>query len=113
MSHEHRDTKPGGNSRAGDSTLTQLRRLSCDSVDAAGSDRVVTPSDDGYPADEAYFLECTFGTIECAVGERAETTETLQPWPRIRREQLETGQLVYTTHQLERFGRVDDPDAFE
>ena len=111
--HEHMDTKSGGNSRAGDSSLIELQQLPGVSVDAAGSDWVVTPNDNGYPADEAYFLEFILGTIERAVGERAETTETLQPWLRTRREQLETEQLVYSTHQLDILGRVGDPDAFE
>lgn len=111
--HEHMDTKSGGNSRAGDSALIELQQLPGVSVDAAGSDWVVTPNDDGYPADEAYFLEFILGTIERAVGERDETAETLQPWLRTRREQLETDQLVYITHQLDMLGRVDDPDAFE
>lgn len=111
--HEQMDTKSGGNSRAGDSALIELQQLPGVSVDAAGSDWVVTPNDDGYPADEAYFLEFILGTIERAVGERDETAETLQPWLRTRREQLETDQLVYITHQLDMLGRVDDPDAFE
>jgi hypothetical protein len=94
--HEQMDTKSGGNSRAGDSVLAELLGLSGVSVDAAGSDWVVTPTDGGYPADEAYFLEFILDTIERAVGEQlGESAETLRTWLRARHEQLETGQLVY------------------
>jgi hypothetical protein len=110
--HEQIDTKSGGNSRAGDSVLAELQRLPGVGVDAAGSDWVVTPTDGGYPADEAYFLEFILETVERAVGEQlGESAETLRTWLRARHEQLETGQLIYSTHQLDILGQVDDPSV--
>ena len=110
--HEHMDTKPCGNSRAGSAVLARLHGLPGVSVDAAGSDWVVVPEDGAYPADEAYFLEYILDTVEQALGELdCGQQDTLDAWLAARREQLDAGELLYTTHQLDLFGRVTDPTA--
>lgn len=112
--HRHMDAKEGGSSRAGGEALARLQRLSGISVDAGGSDWIVKPATDGgsYPADEAYFLGCILETIEEAVTEIAPgEIDQLEEWVRRRRAQLDAGHLVYLTHQLDLFGRVDDPTA--
>jgi len=127
--HRHMDEKPGGNSRAGGDALGRLREADESTLlGVAGSDWVVRPGDsgDGYPGDEAFFLRHILDTVEEAVGEviaaerregkRQRTGETeavdlsaadLDAWLRDRREQVDAGELVYLTHQLDLLGRVD------
>lgn len=110
--HEHMDTKAGGNSRAGGTTLERCRTLDGVSVlGVAGSDWVVRPVDGTYPTDERYFLEHILGTVETAVGAVAEDAfaSTLTDWIDTRRGQLSAGDLVYLTHQLDLLGRVTAP----
>jgi hypothetical protein len=107
--HSHMDQKPGGNSRAGGDLLARLQRADGVRVlGAAGSDWIVRPIDGEYPGDEAYFLRYILDTIESAVGEMtAETFEGLDEWLARRREQLDGGELLYLTHQLDVLGRIE------
>lgn len=111
--HGHMDQKPGGNSRAGGDLLARLQRA--DSVrvlGAAGSDWIVRPVDGEYPGDEAYFLRYILDTIESAVGEMtAETFEGLDEWLARRRKQLDGGELLYLTHQLDVLGRIEGSET--
>jgi hypothetical protein len=112
--HRHMDAKEGGSSRAGGETLARLQQLSGVSVAAGGSDWIVKPATDGrsYPGDEAYFLGYILETIEEAVSEIAPgESDQLDEWLTRRRAQLDRGELVYLTHQLDLFGQVDDPTA--
>ncbi len=109
--HEHMDAKAGGNSRAGETVLARL--TAADGVgrlDSAGSDWIVRPVGDSYPADEAFFLRYILDTIERAVGElRGDSADSLENWLATRRSQVAAGELVYLTHQLDILGRADDP----
>ncbi|WP_435072833.1 hypothetical protein [Halorubrum sp. HHNYT27] len=115
--HRHMDEKPGGNSRAGGAALARLRAIKGASLlGVAGSDWVVgaVHGEAGYPADEAFFLRHILGTVEEAVGEIIATggegslsAAELDAWLAERRRQLETGELVYLTHQLDLLGGVD------
>mgnify|MGYP000232196394 CR=1 FL=1 len=119
--HRHMDAKPGGNSRAGGEALARLREADGSALlGVAGSDWVVRPVDeeDGYPGDEAFFLRHILDTVEDAVGEviAADGTVTdpsplsaadLDDWLVERRRQVDAGELVYLTHQLDLLGRVD------
>ena len=108
--HDHMDTKPGGNSRAGGDVLARLQQRSGVSVEAAGSDWIVTPTDGEYRADEAYFLDSILDTVERAVTDVTDGSfDDLDAWLADRRSQLEAGTLVYVTHQLDLLGRVTDP----
>jgi len=106
--HDHMDQKPGGDSRAGGAVIDRLRRLDGATLLAvAGSDWVVRPVDRTYPGDEAYFLRHILDTVERAVGEMVEETETRDDWLARRREQVAAGDLSYVTHQLDFLGRVE------
>jgi len=127
--HRHMDEKPGGNSRAGGAALSRLREADGSTLlGVAGSDWVVRPADGeaGYPADEARFVRHVLDTVEDAVGEviAADGASTergdslphepstlsaadLDAWLGTRRRQLDAGELVYLTHQLDLLGRVD------
>ena len=112
--HEHMDAKPGGSSRAGGDVLERLRGIGgARLLGVAGSDWVVRPVDGDYPADEAYFLGCILDTVETAVGEVAGDAfrADLEGWLDRRRDQLDAGELLYLTHQLDVLGRVEGPSA--
>jgi len=109
--HRHMDTKPGGDSRAGQHTLDRLRGLDGVQVTGvAGSDWAVYPQDGGYPGDEAYFLRYVLGTVESALGELdhedALSGAQLDDWLGTRRRQVDEAELSYLTHQLDLLGRV-------
>ncbi|WP_017342392.1 hypothetical protein [Halorubrum sp. T3] len=117
--HRHMDEKPGGNSRAGGAALARLREADGSTLlGAAGSDWIARPADGeaGYPGDEAFFLRHILDTVEAAVGEviadggetGSVSADDLDAWLEIRRGQVDSGTLVYLTHQLDLIGRVDD-----
>ena len=110
--HDHMDGKPGGSSRAGEAVLARLREMDGVVVLAAGgSDWIVRPVDGSYPAEEAYFLRHILDTVEDAVGEVSDDElEALSGWLSRRRAQVEAGELLYLTHQLDVLGRVTAAD---
>ena len=135
--HAHMDAKPGGSSRAGGDALVRLRGVDGASLlGVAGSDWVVRPVADGdrgvapespYPGDEAFFLRHILDTVEEAVGELiegedgeevdgtaasaggvgADPAAALDDWLARRRRQVDDGELIYLTHQLDLLGGVD------
>lgn len=111
--HDHMDGKPGGSSRAGGDALDRVRRTNgVTLLEVGGSDWIVRPRDGSYPADEAYFLRYILDTIEEAVTETTDgIARELSDWLARRRAQVDDGELVYLTHQLDLLGRVDDPSA--
>ena len=88
-----------------------------------------TADDSPYPGDEAFFLRHILDTVETAVGEvidgtvgaspagdgaraggseaDADPAADLDAWLAARRRQVDAGDLVYLTHQLDLLGRVD------
>ncbi|MGQ3328849.1 hypothetical protein [Halorubrum sp. FL23] len=90
----------------------------------AALDDAGLPSDEAYPGDEAYFLRHILDTVEGAVGEVIDgtaggpsvggpSTDTGDPaaalaeWVACRRQEVDGGELVYLTHQLDLLGRID------
>ncbi len=102
------DGRLSGDSRAGRHLFTHLRQAGAAVLDAGSSDWVVFATQDGYPADEAYFLHFIIHTIEVAlrdhpdIGDRARFAE----WIAARHHQIERGELVYIAHQLDFVGRA-------
>ena len=112
--HRHMDTKPGGDSRAGQHALERLRATDGVTVTGvAGSDWTVYPREGDYPADEAYFLRYVLGTVEAALDELDDGPDwdTVSEWLQTRRQQVAEAELVYLTHQLDLLGRVNRPGA--
>ena len=116
--HRHMDEKPGGDSRAGGAALARLREADGSTLlGGAGSDWIARPADGeaGYPGDEAFFLRHILDTVEEAVSEviaggdetASVSAADLDAWLEIRRQQVDDGELVYLTHQLDLIGRVD------
>lgn len=101
----HRDMEAtGGTSRAGRAAIDALQRTEPVALALGGSDWAVIPTADGYPADTAYFLHYLISIFNTAV----RTDPTLSPqalaaWCARRHEQIESGTLVYLTHQLDLF----------
>lgn len=109
--HRHMDAteKAGGatgDSEAGRALLAATPETGGRIVAAGGSDWVVTPTDGGYPADEAYFLHHIVETIADALADdEAVDRERLASWARTRHEQVAAADLVYLAHQLDVLAR--------
>jgi SAM-dependent methyltransferase len=104
--------RPTGGSRTGRALLQEIPRSGARLLGAGSSDWVVLPSakgsdGDGYPDDEGYFLHHILHTIETAlVGSTEIDSMSFADWLDTRRGQIERGELVYVTHQLDVFGRT-------
>ncbi|MAU00422.1 MAG: hypothetical protein CL608_25040 [Anaerolineaceae bacterium] len=98
--------KPSGDSRSGRHLFTHLRQASATILAAGGSDWVVFAGENGYVADEKYFLQFIVETIYRALAEHpALDTVQFADWITQRRAQIEAGELVYIAHQLDFLGR--------
>jgi hypothetical protein len=96
----------GRHSRSGRLLLGQLQQLGAELLAAGGSDWVVHPQQGGYSADEITLLRAILDTIEGALSEQGYLDEAdLQAWLTRRRQQLQSGQLIFITHQLDVCGR--------
>ncbi len=103
--------RPGG-SNTGRRLFSALPAANAERLAAGGSDWVVAPDDDAYPADERAFCRYIVDTIE-----RAVLTETPAParaglsdsdvvaWADDRRAQLDRGTLVYCAHGFDHLVR--------
>lgn len=97
--------RPSGDSRCGRHLFHQLRAAGA-TIEAAGSsDWVVFAGEDGYAADEAYFLHFIVHTVDQALAGHPELDATrFADWIAQRHAQIERGELVYIAHQLDFFG---------
>ena len=104
--------RPGG-SQTGRRLFTELPAAGADHLAGGGSDWVVTPTADGYPADEARFLRHIVDTVETAL-----LTETpaaaldevddddIRTWARRRHTQIDREELVYLAHNIDHLIRM-------
>jgi hypothetical protein len=89
--------------RSGRDLLTAFRSNGVPIVAAGGSDWIVlgTP-DDGYPADEAYFLQCILHFVEEELtGDADLSSDDLDTWLHTRRQQIADGKLIFVSHHLD------------
>jgi SAM-dependent methyltransferase len=100
--------RPTAGSRTGRLLLQEVPRSGARLLGAGSSDWVVLPSvGGGYPSDEGYFLHHILHTIETALrGSPAIDATAFESWLEERREQIDRGELIYVTHQLDVFGRA-------
>jgi SAM-dependent methyltransferase len=96
------DGLPSGDSRTGRHLFGHFHNAGLAVLDAGSSDWVVFGGQQGYPADEAYFLHFIVETMRRALLDDA----TLDParfaaWIQKRHAQIERGELVYIAHQLD------------
>lgn len=101
--------RPSGDSKSGRHLFHHIRNAGGVVTAAGSSDWVIFPHAEGYPADEAFFLQTILGYVESALTPRPEIDQTqLQEWLQTRRQQLKDGDLVFIAHQLDLFGHVPD-----
>ena len=97
----HRHLDASGDSRAGRHLLAEASETG-EVLAAAGSDWVVHPHEGGYPADEAYFLDCIVAMVAGAVRKAGGIEDDrVSEWAARRREQIGDAELVYCAHQLD------------
>jgi SAM-dependent methyltransferase len=97
--------KPSGSSQTGRLLFSVLPRVGGRILAAGSSDWVVLPGPDGYPHDEAYFLHFLLHTVDGALrGHPLLKEGTLRDWISRRHQQIDRGEMVYLTHQLDFFG---------
>ena len=99
--------KPSGDSRTGRRLFRYITEAGGQILDAGASDWVVFPEADGYAQDEAYFLHFVIHTVENALmGHTDLEAGKFTAWVAERHAQIERGELVYISHQLDFLGRV-------
>ena len=77
-----------------------------DILAAGSSDWVVFAGPQGYPADEAYFLQFIIHTMQQALTDHPDLDAArFADWIRRRQQQIESGDLVYIAHQIDFWGR--------
>jgi hypothetical protein len=107
--HQSMTDEEGGRHgvHSGRRLLTHLRDAGAEVLAAGGSDWVVVPGSDGYVGDEAYFLHHILHFIEDELSGHPDLADArLADWVQTRRVQIEAGELVYLTHQLDVLARM-------
>lgn len=100
------DSEEEGGSRTGvhcgRRLLNAFQRSSKALLEAGASDWVVHPREDGYLADEAYFLHHILHFVETELEGHPDLNETaFSEWMGERRQQINDGTLIYIAHQLD------------
>lgn len=100
--------RPSGDSHTGRHLFTHLKNHGAEILAAGSSDWVVWARHGRYPADEAYFLHFIIHTMHKALQGHPELDAAqFAHWIAQRHSQIERGELVYITHQLDFLGRCD------
>lgn len=105
--HQAIDAEPGRDVRAGRRLTAMLQQREGDLVAMDASDWVVRPVENGYPADEAAFLDTILGFVAEAL--ENEGIEGFDDWLATRRAQLAASQLTYVAHQYDLLYRTPAP----
>ena len=110
--HAAIDDQPGRDHRAGRHLLEALQQRPGEILAVGASDWIVRPEDDGYPADEAYFLERILDFVAATVTALPATDHEISDWVETRRAQLASATLTYVAHQYDLLYRTGAaPDA--
>jgi hypothetical protein len=98
--------RPSGDSQAGRHLFTYLQATGASLLAAGASDWVVFPQVGKYPQDEAYFLHFIIATLQTALSGHPDLDrEQFERWIAVRHSQIERGELIYITHQLDFVGQ--------
>ncbi len=98
--------RSSGDSRSGRHLFTHLRQNGINILAAGSSDWVVFAQEDGYPADEAYFLHFIIHFFHQALHNHPQLDNAqFEAWVNQRHAQIEAGKLVYIAHQIDFLGR--------
>jgi hypothetical protein len=97
--HDSIAEQPGRDPRTGRHLLERFRAADGELLAAGGSDWIVRPHGDGYPADERYFLACLLDFVEDALDGTG--VDGADDWLATRHQQLADGELTYVAHQYD------------
>ena len=93
-------------SRSGRELIPAMRFAGATVLEAGASDWVVYADENGYHADEAYFLRHILGFVEETLMDHPDIDrEEFSQWMSRRQRQILTGELVYIAHQLDVLAR--------
>jgi SAM-dependent methyltransferase len=107
MDQRRRGGHPAGSCVTGRRLFGSLAAAGARVAAAGGSDWVVFPGPDGYPGDEAYFLQVIVDTVGQALqGHPRLAAGRLREWLHRRHGQIEAGELIYLAHQVDFFGYI-------
>lgn len=96
-----------GDSQTGRHLFAHLKDADIEILAAGSSDWVVYSGSDGYPFEEAKFLNHLIDTINAEMKKHPLVNQDqLIIWVRERKNQIETGDLVCIVHQLDFLGKV-------
>ena len=101
--HQTMDMRPtGGDSKSGRHLFSHFRSVNAQVLAAGASDWVVYPANGGYPADEAYFLNCILHFFEQSLMDCPQLDrDDFSRWLVERRKQIEQAELIYIAHQMD------------
>lgn len=107
--HQTMDMRPtGGDSRTGRKLFDHFRSLNTEIIATGASDWVVHATNGKYPADEKDFLHFILNFFENSLKAHIELDAlTFEHWLIKRREQIESGELVYIAHQIDFLARKE------
>jgi SAM-dependent methyltransferase len=98
--------KPSGDRHSGRHLISELLKNDTEVLAAGASDWLVHPKSGRYPAQEGRFLHHILDTLKSALDGRQELDpNAFSAWLQERRNQVDTGQLIYLAHQLDVLGR--------
>lgn len=110
MDERRRDGRLSGDSHTGRRLFQALPDAGAEILDAGSSDWLVFANPSGYPADERFFLDWILDSHEGALRSCEELdAPRLADWIAERRRQVERGDLIYMTHQLDFLARMVGP----
>lgn len=96
---------PSGDSRSGRHLFSLLPVIGGVIQAAGASDWVVYPRENGYEADEAYFLHHILHFFEQSLCDHPEIdADRISAWLELRHAQVERNELVYIAHQIDFMG---------
>lgn len=91
-----------GGKHSGRFLLYELTQKGYDILNVGGSDWIVYPEGNGYQEDEAYFLHFIIHTIDGALSGHPDLDQaSFKAWINKRHTQIDAGELIYVTHQLD------------
>ncbi len=98
---------PSGDSQTGRHLFAHLKAADIEILSAGSSDWVIFSRSEGYPFEEAGFLNHLIGTIHAEMKKHPQVNQDeLTHWVAERKNQIENGDLVCIVHQLDFLGIV-------
>jgi hypothetical protein len=103
--HASMDRRHTGASRTGRHLLGFMQRPGLELLAAGSSDWLVHPSEGSYSPEEAFFLHAIITTVEHELAGLVQPPPGLAAWARLRRRQVEEGELSFLARHLDLLAR--------